>query len=292
MAKTVGDVKSAGIQHVSIARVNSSFYPVGTAPDPETIANQTTLNAIHVQWADNLGLAQPTQAVEKTQGGNQPGPSIVLGIDDRGESTLTLAMDNEQLSALVEGISNDASTISDWMIKGHNPRLDTFYDYMIIASAKVVGDGIAEHWVNKIYLASKMVITEYMNLSQSAGTNSHMITFTLTPNESTRTPWGALWSTTGVGFTSDKTDYCEIRSDAPLTVTYYKGENADTGFTVGFRPTTSDVASASNAFSKDGVTVTTPTVTSISTTTGAVVTPSMAAAEEWVVLYETLFVAI
>jgi hypothetical protein len=290
MAKSQGNTKSAGLYYVTINRINSSFYPVGTAADPETITEQTTLNGLVVEWADNMAMAQPTMAVEKTQGGQQPGPSVNLGISDRGEATLTLAMNNEQLHQLVEGYTeNDATTISDWLILAHNPRLDTHYDYMVIVSSKVTGDGITEHWMNKIYLNTKLQITEYMSVSQAAGTNSHMVTLTMTPNESTRTPWGALLSTTTLGLTQDKTDYLEIRTDAPLTTTYYKGSVSDTGYTVGYRPTTDDVASVSNAFSKDGVT---SAPTSISTTTGAVVTPSMAAGEIWITLYETLFVAI
>lgn len=289
MAKTVGNVKSAGIQHVSIYRINSSFTPMGTEADPNTVADGTTTSAIHIEWADNLAMSQNTMAVEKTQGGNQPGPSIVLGISEHGDATLTLAMDNEQLSALIEGISNDAATVSDWMIKGHNPRIDQFYDYGVICSAKVVGDGIAEHWVNKCYLNVKLQITEYMSLSQAAGTNSHMMTITMTPNVSTKTPWGALLSTTALNLTSDKSDYLEIRSDAPLAVTTHVATATDTTFILGFRPTSTDVTAASQVFSKDGVT-TNPT--SVVVATGTVTIPAAAASEEWVALYETNFVAI
>jgi hypothetical protein len=289
MAKSAGETKSAGIQHVSIARINSNFVPMGTAADPNTVADGTTTSALHVSWADALALAQPTQAIEKTLGGNQPGPSINLGTNDRGEATLTLAMNNETLMALIEGTTNDSTTVSDWLMMAHNPRLDNFLDYIVIASAKVVGDGIAEHWINKIYLNTKLQITEYISLSQAAGTNSHMTTLTLTPNESTKTPWGALLSTTSMNITDDKTDYIEIRTDAPLSITTHVASVSDTEFTLGFRPISTDVLQVSQVFSKDGVT-TNPT--SVNTTTGVVVIPSAAASETWVGLYETNYVAI
>jgi hypothetical protein len=289
MAKAAGEIKNAGLHHISIARINSSFTPMGTEADPNTVADGTTTHALHISWPDSFVQAQPTWDVEKTQGGNQPGPSITLGINDRGESTITLAMKNETLSALIEGISNDTSTVSDWFMTGHNPRLDTFYDYMVIVSSKVVGDGIAEHWINKIYLNCKINISEYMGASQAAGTNTHMLTMTLQPNESTKTAWGALLSTTTMAFTDDKTDYNEIRADAPLTITTHVASVSDTQFILGFRPLSTDVAAVSQVFSKDGVT-TNPT--SVVVATGVVTIPSAGASEEWVALYETFFEAI
>jgi hypothetical protein len=98
-----------------------------------------------------------------------------------------------------------------------------------------------------------------------------------------------LISASNLNLTDDKTDVIKIRSDNPLTITTHVADNAETQFILGYRPTTSDVAQASNAFSKDGVDF---TPTSVSTTTGAVVIPSATAAEIYIALYETAFQAI
>ena len=289
MAKTAGEVKNAGIHHVSIGRINSSYTHMGSAADPNTIANATTLNALHVSWADSFVPAQPTPAVEKTQGGNQPGPSIILGISDQGEATLTLAMENETLSALIEGVTIDTTTVSDWLMTGHNPRYDTFYNYIVIVSSKVEGDGIALHWINKIYLNAELRISAYMGASQAAGTNSHMVTITILPDDSTKTPYGSLLSTTNMAFTDHKTSYLDIRTDAPLSMTTHVADTGETTFILGFRPTSTDVLEASQIFSKNG-TATNPT--SVVVATGVVTIPEATAADEWVALYETNFVAI
>jgi len=289
MAKTAGEVKNAGIHHVSIGRIDSSFAHRGTAADPETIADGTTLNALHISYADNYVPAQPTIAIEKTQGGNQPGPSIILGVSDNGEATLTLAMENETLSALIEGVTVDVTTVSDWLMTGHNPRNDTFYNYIVIVSSKVEGDGIALHWINKIYLNVELKISAYMGASQTAGTNSHMVTITMTPDDSTKTPYGALLSTTNMAFTDNKTPYLDIRTDSPLSMTTHVCTATETTFVLGFRPTSTDVLAVSQIFTKDA-TVTNPT--SVVVATATVTTPEQAASEEWIALYETDFVAV
>jgi hypothetical protein len=289
MAKSAGEIHNAGMYHVSIGRINSSFKHRGAAADPETIADGTTLNAIHAAWADNLVPAQPTTKVAKSEGGQQPGPSIILGVSDNGDATLTFALENETLSALIEGITIDTSTVSDWLMTGPNPQLDTFYNYIVIISSKVVGDGIAQHWMNKIYLNAQLKITEYPGASQADGTNNHMITITITPDNSTRTAWGALLSTTSNAFTDNKTPYVQYRTDAPLTLTTYIASATDTTFVLGYRPLSTDVAAVSQVFAKDGVT-TNPT--SVVVATATVTIPSAAASEEWIALYETNFEAV
>lgn len=290
MSKAAGEIHNAGMYYVSFGRINSSYAHRGAAADPEDISDGTTLNAIVVSWPDNLVQAQPTLKIAKSEGGNQPGPDIILGVSDNGEATLTIALENETLSALIEGITIDTSTVSDWLMTGHNPRLDTFYQYIVIISTKVVGDGIAQHWMNKIYLNVQLKITEYPGASQADGLNNHMVTITMTPSDSTRTAWGALLSTTSLAFTDNKTPYMETRSDAPLTMTtYIASETTPLTFTLGFRPTSTDVAAVSQIFAKDG---TTDAPTSVVVATGVVTIPTPGASEEWNVLYETNFVAI
>jgi len=289
MSKAAGELHNAGMHHVSIGRINSSFAHRGAAADPETISDGTTLSAIHAAWADNLVQAQPTRKIATSEGGNQPGPSIFLGVSDNGEATITFALENETLSALLEGVTVDSATVSDWFITGHNPRLDTFYNYIVIVSSKVVGDGIAQHWMNKIYLNCEIAISEYPGASQADGLNNHMITITMKPDDSTRTPWGALHSAGSNAFTDDKTPYMEIRADAPLSITTHVASVSDTTFVLGFRPLSTDVADVSQIFAKDG---TTTSPTSVVVATGLVTIPSAGASEEWIALYETFFEAI
>lgn len=290
MAKAAGEIHNAGMHHVSIGRINSSFAHRGAAADPETISDGTTLSAIHAAWADNLVQAQPTRKIATSEGGNQPGPSIFLGVSDNGEATITFALENETLSALLEGVTIDTATVSDWLMTGHNPRLDTFYNYIVIVSSKVVGDGIAQHWMNKIYLNSEIAISEYPGASQADGLNNHMITITLKPDDSTRTPWGSLHSAGSNAFTDDKTPYMEIRSDAPLSITTYVATvTTPVQFVLGFRPLSTDVLAVSQVFAKDG---TTTAPTSVVVATGVVTIPTPGASEEWIALYETNFQAI
>lgn len=289
MSKSAGEVFNAGMYHVSIGRINSSFAHRGTAADPETISDGTTLNAIHIGFADNLAQAQGTQKIAKSEGGQQPGPSLVLGTSDNGEATLTLALENQTLSALIEGITIDTATVSDWLQTGQNPRLDTFYNYIVIVSTKAVGDGIAQHWKNIIYNNVELKITEYPGASQADGTNVHMVTITLTPNDSTRTAWGALLSTTSMAFTDNKTPFTTIFTDAPLTMTTHIASSSDTDFTLGFRPLSTDVLAVSQVFAKDG---TTTNPTSVAIATGIVTIPSASAQEEWIALYETNYQSI
>ncbi len=289
MAKAAGEIHNAGMHHVSIGRINSSFAHRGAAADPETIVSGTTLNAIHAAWADNLVQAQPTRKTATSEGGNQPGPSIFLGVSDNGEATITFALENETLSALLEGITIDTSTVSDWLMTGHNPRLDTFYNYITIVSSKVVGDGIAQHWMNKIYLNCEIAISEYPGASQADGLNNHMITITMKPDDSTRTAWGALHSAGSNAFTDNKTPYMEHRTDAPLSMTTFIADSAETTFVLGFRPPSTDVLAVSQVFSNDG---TTTNPTSVVIATGVVTVPSTTAQEEWIALYETNFQAI
>lgn len=156
-------------------------------------------------------------------------------------------------------------------------------------STKVVGDGIQQQWITYAYPNCKLSITGYPGMQQAGGTNSNPMTITVTPNMSTRFPWGALLSTGTNAFANNRSDYMAYRADYPLGLTTHVADIGDTQFVTGYRPKSADVADSNNKFGKDGVAF---TPTSITPATGVVVIPSATAQEIYIAMYETMFVAI
>ena len=279
-------ITNAGIDHVTIYRIDQNFVPKGMSNTPDVIVDGTTLNALHINRADNLTMGQPTRVVATTRGGGTPGPTFQMGINDLGQPTITFAMKDIQLESSIEGVTPDSTTHSDLLIAGHNPGLQFFGSYGVIIHSQVKGDGVGQNWVNKCYLNCTITTTQYMAAGQAGGENTQMMIITLTPSQSTKTPAGELISSLTSEYENDTTDYLDYYSDDPMYVSTYVAAVSDTGWTLPFKPTSSEVLNSENITTKDGVV---ENATSITTATAAIVTPVMASQETWVFFGPTQF---
>jgi hypothetical protein len=281
-------VKNEGIPYVTIYRLDASKIAKGASYTPDEVVSGAGVvyNAIVLNRAMNAVPGTPTYLSGDTRGGGTPGPSIELGMDTRGDETLTLAMDNLQLNALIRNVTMDDDS-AGMLITADNPQQKLFGRYGVIISSYVAGDnGIDGEWKNRCILNAGLTITQKRGESQDGGVNVQQTIITIKKGDSTRLPYGELISATSLVVNNDQTDEVTIFSRAPLFVTSYVGLAADTGWTAPYLPLSNEVLDVFNRATKDGVT---DNLTSFDLVTAAIVVPSMADQEVWSVMYPTEF---
>ncbi|KKL65360.1 hypothetical protein LCGC14_2155750 [marine sediment metagenome] len=281
-------IKDEGIPYISIFRLSAAGIAKGASYDPDevVVGTGTVYNAIVLNRAMTAVPGTPTYVKGATRGGGSVGPTIELGQDTRGDETITFAMDNLQLNALIRNVTMDDSS-PGMLITADNPQQKLFGRYGVIISSYVSGDdGISGEYKNRCILNAGLTITQKRGESQEGGVNVQSTIITISKDDGIRMPWGVLISATALGVKGDVTDEITIMSRAPLTISSHVGLAADVGWTLPFLPLSAEVADVFNRASKDGVT---DNLTSISVSTGVIVTAAMADQEVWSVLYPTLF---
>jgi hypothetical protein len=142
------------------------------------------------------------------------------------------------------------------------------------------------HWV----MPNAQIRPGLPGVSQGAGTNPNPLSYTIIPNVSTRTLTGELFSATDMSVENDTDLLYTILSNYPIGITSYTANAANPEtFTLGYRPRTTQATTSDKLLTQNGVA---DTISTLSTSTGVLTTPTGVAGDIYVCVYETQYIAI
>ncbi len=289
MAATSG--RLAGDFYIWVALRNSSGYPMGDDTTPDAVSNGETKHAYYLP--DRIiehTVPTPTVDVATFRAGLTILGQRQMGISDLGTFTISLPSYDEKFNNIIGGSAVDETTASGINITAPN-TLNADLPQLILGI--VMGyqrnDGtnqfLTQIWTN----VQIQPITQAAG--QDSGVNPQPQVYTVTPNTSTRTPMGFLFSATALAVQDNKDMVVGLIHDDPFTITTNIDDGAATSITMGYRPTSSLVDGTVNMFTADGVDDN-ANVSALSTTTGVATVTAGSAGEVRVFTYATNFVAI
>lgn len=282
-----------GLFYMQVGFRSSTGYFSGTETDPDNITPDTTTHALLLRGPVDYTPPDVTRDTATDQGGQKIRAQAQLGPSDFGTGTITLSELDDDFYTKIVNATVDAAIMSGWRQFPANinvvspPRF-----YMIISTkaqtvtATLDSTDVWSHWIwPNVQFEPAMP-----SASQSGGVNPSPLEYTFTPSRSLRSLSGELFSIMAMSMEDNSDLMYRIQTPNPISATLWVQDAIAVTYTVGYRPTTNDVAAASNSFTNNGV-LTTPT--SISVTTGVVVIPSAGTSgDNHLAVYETTFVAI
>jgi len=283
----------AGAYHLQIAFRDANGYAKGSYVTPDSVPANTTTHAYYVGGLDSFSGAAAVYEKVTIKAGQQTIGNVTLGISDFGDPTIQLAEYNEVLNAYIKGATADVTSVSGWAMNPTNINQVTFPRFITLIAAKWLhSTDLTEYWLNWIYHNVQWIPASQGGSSQAGGVNPNPLTYILQQSKSTRQVTGVTMSASSGTYVVGGSDTCTvIRSVHPLALTTYVANGSATTFTLGYRPFYSTVTTGNtdNSTTLNGVAT---AVTTISTTTGAVVMAAGTTADIWEVVYPTDFVAI
>lgn len=280
-----------GFDFAQVWRVGSSCYAMGTETDPENVANGTTTSAYLIRDPQTSGIPQISRENVTITGGNTVQAAHMFGAASIDPFTFEMGKLDAALAALMTGTSVDQTTNAYWSEFGYNEHKATLPRVGIMFSTVFQQTGAdcdgATKWLNIIFPICQ-ASPQWPAVAERTGPPS---SFQIQPTFTTKRPNGDAFDS-NLGFDNNKAYvYGTISEDGPIGITTHVADTSDTTYITGYRPlsTTVTVNNTPNHQTKDGV----PTAaTSVVTTTGVVTIPSATAAQVYVMMYETAFVAI
>lgn len=279
----------AGFYHAQIAFRNASGYPMGSDSTPDDVTNGETKHAYKLTGPVSVTAPQVTRELATFRGGQVILGQRAMGVSDFGSFELTLSAYDEQFNAYVSGSTVDTTTITEWAQSAPNSMNAALPQLILLLTAGFQDKDGANKYITYVY-PNVQIAPVVPGASQDGGENPGALTYTVTPSASTRAVDGRLFSALNLNAAEKKEIVYAIRSDRPLSVTTHI-QAAATSFVLGYRPTSSSTSGDRNSVTRNGANALS-SVTSINTTTGAVVFTGGSAGDIWVALYETDFVAI
>lgn len=286
---TRGNIYS--LERAWFARVNSAGIATGQLnPDSPGTAPLTS-SAYVLNGPISLTTAKPTYAKAEFKGGARFEGRADMGLDAMGDATITVSQYDPAFNALTQGALVDTTSLTNAEISSSNhlnpsPVTGVFCGIGRIQKRSSVGND----YLHIIYPLCQLRPND-VDFTQEGGTNPSAITYTITPQTSTKFPIGIAF-----GANQGWYDYTEmayyLMSSNPYHLTSWLQDASAVTFVTGYRPTSSVVTSGTttNWVARNGV-ATAPT--SIDTTTGVVTMPSAGTANQYTaIMYQTQFVAI
>lgn len=279
-----------GIYYIQYAFRDSNGYPMGDTIAPDAIADGTTTHGVLMDNPISFTPPTPTFEVVTDKGGMQQLAQKSLPASDFGQATISLSEFDNQFHAHITGTTIDSSQVSGWEQTGSGAREVDIPSLFVIVSAKaydrVNGTNKWSHWI----FPNCEIRPGYPQANQSTGDNPSPLEYTIYPNTSTRDISGELFSGMGMTIEGDKDYFVRKRMSNQIAVTtYVEAATPANAFIVGYRPVSALVDDSDKIFTADGLVI---AATSISATTGAVVTSGITQSQKVVALYETNYVAI
>jgi len=216
-----------------------------------------------------------------------------MGVSAFGEGTIELSEFDDIFHSYITGGAVDSSTVSGWRAVGGNINKVTSPAGFLVVSAKaqVVNDttgAVSDKWSHWIY-PNVQVRPAYPNASQNAGVNPNSLSYTFVPSRATRGLDGLLFSATSLSMEEDSDLMYHLETDNPIAVTtYVEAATPDGSFTLAYKPLTTESDTTDKKITANGAAA---TITSINTTTGAVVCSTATAGQRFVAVYETAYIA-
>lgn len=269
MALTATNGMIAGVYSAWIAFRSSAGYPIGNCITPDAPTVNTVYGAYRLKYPVTFNPLNTTLARAIRKGGQRVRGSRYLPPDTLGEFTIELDGKDEQFDAYVRGYTLDLTYNTSMAIGAGNSYLTTPPRFVLGMSMGFTDtDNATDYFMT--YIWNSVVFTKAFGegATQNANVNPNPLTWTVTPDPTTRTGIGALYSATGLGVVENTDLFIAIRDQYELYLSTYIANGSATTYTLPFKPKSSDATGAAgNVHLKAGVIT---AVTSVSTTTGLV----------------------
>lgn len=280
----------AGAFHAQIAMRNSSGYPMGSDPTPNTVANADVKHAYKIKGFYSVDAPAITRETAVRRAGQKVLGTKQLGVSNIAPFNLTLSDFDQTFHNLVSGATTDTTLATNMLVTSFNSQKATLPQCILIINAGFQDDNGLDCFEN-IFYHNVTISPAVPTVNQSGGENPNAFVYTVTPTTSLRAGWGSLFTATTLALEENADIVSFIRSASPLSLTTYIDDGAATTVSVGYRPVSSEHAGADNIFLKNGVQNHTG-VSAFSTTTGATTHTAGSAADIWCITYQTDFISI
>jgi hypothetical protein len=267
------------------AFLTSEKYPAGIETDPDNVT-APTLSDAHL-YDKPIDVSGMTITYGKIQGlgGGRIWTQKVTGVTDIGDVTLNLSALDTTLETFWNGTSPDTATITNVEVVARNTEFTNFPNMINLHAVEFCLDDGSSVWLNLIYLNVQHKDVSGISSSQGDGQNPNPLAREFTPNRSTRTAWGELWSAYSAIEVENDVDYTmAIISPNPLALASYWDDGIATTFTVGRQLSSATVAN--HFIFKNGVDNGSGVTTIVPTTGVFTITPGTAD-DIWTILYQT-----
>lgn len=292
MALTATNGMIAGVYSAWIAFRSSAGYPVGTCITPDSPTVNTVYSAYRLKYPVQFNPLNTQIAMATRKGGQRVRGHRYLPPDDIGSFTIVLDGKDEQFDAYVRGYTLDLAYNTSMAIGTDNSYLTAPPRFVLGMSLGFTDtDNATDYFMT--YIWNNVVFTKAFGegATQSSGTNPNPLEWTVTPDPSTRTGFGALYTATSLGVVEGTSLMVAIRDQYELTLSSYIANGSATTFATGFRGMSTDnTGAAGNIILKAGV-ITAVTSVAIGATKLVTLTGAGSSADHWDILYPTQYVA-
>lgn len=290
MGATAGH--QAGFYHAQVCyRDSVNGYPTGTTANWAAASNGTTTHAYRLIKPVSATALAPTYETAEFRGGQEWLGSYDLGLSGAGVFELTLSAHDDTFHSMITSTSVDTTIASSYSVTAPNVGLQRPPQMFLILSVGYQKTDGTNWYMHYAYSNVQIRRGSIGAAGMAGGENPNPLTYTVRVSRSTRTIFGYLFSGTTLGVTNNSDISVEYKTEYPISVSTYKDDASATSFVVGYRPVDSEHAGAVNSFTKQGA-INHANVSGFSTTTGATTHTAGTAADTWVVVYPTNFVAI
>ena len=290
MAATKGHL--AGFYEAQICyRDTVNGYPTGTTANWAGASNGTVTHAYRLFKPVSASALAPTYDTAEFRGGQGWLGSVDLGLSTIGTFEMTLSGHDDTFHSIVSGSSVDTTIASSYSVTAPNVGLQRPPQLYLILTVGYQKEDGTNWFMHYGYSNVQIRRGSYGQANMSGGENPNPLTYTVRVSKSSRTMFGYPFSSTTLAVTDNSDIGVEYKTENRISISTYKDDGAATSFVVGYRPINSENAGAVNSFTKNGA-INHTGVSGFSTTTGATTHTAGTAADTWVVVYDTNFVAI
>lgn len=278
----------ASARRIQLAKRSADGYPFGIVPDADSVANNTTTSAHVIRSLRTMVHPQKTVARAFEKGDNKVYGQMYIGVDDYGEGTFEVGVEDEIYDALNQQTAVDTAIATDMAVVADNAsNVESPPWFIMAATRKQLDDG--SFWYdNDIYCNAVVRKSTKPGISQAGGESPNPTVYSYAPSLSERLISGHTFAGSDLQVLEDEDTFVKIRSKHPLAVTTFKGNGTADTIQLPFLPVFSGATGAAqNIITVNGATV---AVTSVNTSTGLVTLADAGdAADIFIVLYQTRF---
>lgn len=212
----------------------------------ENTTGDTTMHAHLMRYMRSANVPEPSRVVTQLTGGNRWLGSVAFGINDVGTFNMILSNLDGVLNALAGGSLVDQTTNSRWSRFSNNenladpPQMGLLFT-ALFQSREDGSDG-TNYYVNYI-IPNCQITPKFGPMSHQSEQD---ITYEVNPSMASGEPHGLPFGA-NLGLKDNKAVMYAIVTPKPLGLTTYIADGTETTFVLGYRPTSTVVASGSAA---------------------------------------------
>lgn len=293
----MADEFSYGLKKLLIWKVDANGYHAGVVADPDDVdtSSGSVLSGALVR-DDPVEVARPdvTRSIFTERSGQQIKQKVDAGVEEFSEFALTVARHSSALNAQANNAQTNTSRWQGVTLGGKNVTADILntlgFSYITNSSVKSAAGFTPGKYRSGMYPSGTLApLADGAN--QESGENPQNTEYTFAPARALKFPTGESLASLNLGFDETGAIYVPLgdMSDQYHIVTIWLDGTTDP-VTLPYKPLYTDVtASGRNMIAKNGVASGTA-ITSINTSTGAVVPAANSDGDIVVLVYPTAFV--